>query len=111
MSEQVPRRPIPVAAVLLALFVPLVGACTLMAGAGQGSAAPAAAGPARTVILTAFGDPEATYGETQPFLKALQDKVVRTPDSAFCEGVYEGLISGQPVVVVTTGTGGDMFWK
>jgi hypothetical protein len=68
---------------------------------------PAAPGPARTVILTAFGDKAATYGETQPFLQALQDMVDRTPDFAFCEGVYEGAISAQPVVVVTTGTGAD----
>lgn len=65
------------------------------------------AGSMRSIILTAFGDSAGTFGETQPFLRALQDKVDRTPESAFCEGVYEGALSGQPVVVVTTGTGGD----
>jgi purine nucleoside permease len=60
-----------------------------------------------SVILTAFGDKEATFGETQPYLKALEEKVDRTKDSAFCEGLYEGKIFGQPVVVATTGTGTD----
>jgi purine nucleoside permease len=65
------------------------------------------AAPVRSVILTAFGDSAGTFGETQPFLQALQHKVDRTAASAFCEGVYEGELSGQPVVVVTTGTGAD----
>ncbi len=60
-----------------------------------------------SVILTAFGDKDATYGETQPFLKALTDRIDRTPDSAYCAGLYEGKLSGQPVVVATTGTGSD----
>lgn len=61
----------------------------------------------RSIILTAFGDANATYGETQPFLLALKNKVDRTAESAFCVGVYEGDLSGQPVVIVTTGTGAD----
>lgn len=96
--------PRPFVALALAVLAPLLGACALVAGAPL---APAPPGPPRTIILTAFGDPQATYGETQPFLLALQNKVDRTADSAYCEGVYEGEISGQPVVVVTTGTGGD----
>lgn len=95
----------PVAALLLAMLVPLLGACTVMVDVPF--IRRSEHGPARTVILTAFGDAAATYGETQPFLLALQNRVVRTPDSAYCEGVYEGEIGGQPVVVVTTGTGGD----
>jgi purine nucleoside permease len=65
------------------------------------------AGSRRSIILTAFGDSAGTFGETQPFLQALQNKVDRTAEAAFCEGVYEGELSGQPVVVVTTGTGAD----
>ena len=65
------------------------------------------AGAMRSIILTAFGDSAGTFGETQPFLQALQKRVDRTTESAFCEGVYEGELSGQPVVVVTTGTGAD----
>jgi purine nucleoside permease len=79
----------------------LLGACTMVSNTPR---VPAAASPQRTVILTAFG--AATYGETQPFLLALQNQVTRTVHSAYCEGVYEGQISGQEVVVVTTGTGG-----
>ena len=63
--------------------------------------------PARTIILTALENKDAATGEPQPFLSALQNKVDRTAASTFCAGVYEGEISGQPVVVVTTGTGGD----
>jgi purine nucleoside permease len=63
--------------------------------------------PATSIILTAFGDKDATFGETQPFLKALKNRVDRTSESAFCQGVYEGTLSGQSVVVVTTGTGSD----
>jgi len=65
------------------------------------------AGAMRSIILTAFGDSAGAFGETQPFLQALQNKVDRTTESAFCEGIYEGELSGQPVVVVTTGTGAD----
>ncbi len=60
-----------------------------------------------SIILTAFGDKDATFGETQPFLTALKNKVDRTAKSAFCKGVYEGNISGQSVVIVTTGSGSD----
>lgn len=91
--------------VALAVLAPLLGACSLVNNLTVTVSRPERR--ARTVILTAFGDPAATYGETQPFLLALQNKVVRTADSAYCEGVYEGQISGQDVVVVTTGTGGD----
>jgi purine nucleoside permease len=71
--------------------------------AGQGTAN----APKVSVILTAFGDKDATYGETQPFLKALTAKVDRTPDTTYCKGLYEGKIFGQPVVIATTGTGSD----
>ena len=70
----------PVAALLLAMLVPLLGACTVMVDVPF--IRRSEHGPARTVILTAFGDAAATYGETQPFLLALQNRVVRTPDSA-----------------------------
>ena len=63
--------------------------------------------PTASIILTAFGDKDATFGETQPYLRALENKVDRTSESAFCKGIYEGAISGQSVVVVTTGTGSD----
>ncbi len=58
-----------------------------------------------SIILTAFGD--ASSGETLPFLKVLENRVDRTSASAFCKGVYEGELSGQSVVIVTTGTGSD----
>ena len=61
--------------------------------------------PGISIILTAFGD--AGSGETQPFLNMLENKVDRTSASAFCKGVYEGQLSGQSVVIVTTGTGSD----
>jgi hypothetical protein len=63
--------------------------------------------PRVSVVLTAFGDKEATYGETQPFLKALSGIEDRTLDAAFCKGLYEGQFFGQPVVIATTGTGAD----
>ena len=62
------------------------------------------AGAMRSVILTAFGDSAGTWRDAA-LPQALQDKVDRTGESAFCEGVYEGELSGQLVVVVTTGTG------
>jgi purine nucleoside permease len=105
MTEQASTRHIPLVALALALLVPLLGACSLVNNLTVTVSRPDRR--ERTVILTAFGDPQATYGETQPFLLALEHKVVRTADSAYCEGVYEGQISGQDVVVVTTGTGGD----
>jgi len=58
-----------------------------------------------SIILSAFGD--ASGGETQPFLDVLAHKVDRTRDATYCGAVYEGTISGQPVVVVTTGMGAD----
>ena len=92
-------------AVMLLIVATLLAACKPAAMAHMHRAwAPT---DERTIILTAFGDKEATFGETQPFLLALENKVDRTAASAFCEGVYEGDLSGQPVVVVTTGTGGD----
>lgn len=60
-----------------------------------------------SVILTAFGDKNATYGETKPYLEALTDKIDRTSNSTFCKCLMEGNISNQPVLVVTTGTGLD----
>lgn len=98
-------QPRPLLALASTLGVLLLSACTGIRAVSL--TPPPAANPARTIILTAFGDAKATYGETQPFLLALQDRVDRTQDSAFCEGVYEGTISRQSVVVVTTGTGGD----
>lgn len=77
----------------------------LMIGATGHAAVPEK--PGVSIILTAFGDKDATFGETQPFLQVLKDKVDRTSKSAFCKGVYEGHISGQSVVIVTTGTGSD----
>ena len=97
-------------AVMLLIIATLLAGCKPAAMAHMHRAwAPNSWAPIdeRTIILTAFGDKEATFGETQPFLLALDNKVDRTPASAFCEGVYEGDLSGQPVVVVTTGTGGD----
>ncbi len=38
---------------------------------------------------------------------ALENRVDRTDASTFCSGVYEGTLYDQPVVIVTTGTGGD----
>ncbi len=64
-----------------------------------------AAQPKVSVILTAFGDKDATFGETQPFLKALEGKVDRTKDATYCKGLYEGKLAGQAVVIATTGTG------
>jgi purine nucleoside permease len=103
MTKKASAKHTTIAAFVLALLVPVLGACAL-AGGGSPPANPAA-GPSRTLILTAFG--AAAYGETQPFLLALQEPVTRTAESVYCEGIYEGAISGQPVVVVTTGTGGD----
>ena len=41
--------------------------------AGCEKAAPPAPGkPKVSIILTAFGDKDATFGETQPFLKAMK---------------------------------------
>lgn len=91
----------------IAVMAVLLGLLTACAPLAAVPLTPEAAGPARSVILTAFGDADATYGETQPFLLALENKVDRTADSAYCIGVYEGELSGQPVVVVTTGTGAD----
>lgn len=71
------------------------------------TASPSPETPKASIILTAFGDKDATFGETQPFLKALKNKVDRTPESAYCKGVYEGTLFDQPVVVATTGTGKD----
>jgi purine nucleoside permease len=90
-----------VAATLLGVAMAALG--LLVAAASQ--AHEEAAG--RSVILSAFGDKEATYGESRPYLKRLEDMVDRTAESAYCEGVYEGKLSGQPVTVVVTGTGGD----
>ena len=64
-----------------------------------------ASAPQVSLILSAYGD--ASYGETQPFLKALEGQVDRTSDAAFCSGIFEGTLSGQPVVVATTGDGSD----
>jgi len=81
--------------------VALVAACA-PAGASQVTAS----SPQRSLILNAFGDAAGTYGESQPFLDALKDKADRTSESAFCQAVVEGTLSGQPVTVAVTGTGG-----
>jgi hypothetical protein len=60
----------------------------------------------RSVILSAFGDASGSYGESLPYLKHLANRVDRTNESAYCEAVVEGDLSGQPVVIVVTGTGG-----
>lgn len=80
-----------------------------LVAASTGLAAPAAAdpmaGPTRSIILNAFGDVKATYGESKPFLDSMTNRVDRTGESAYCKGVVEGDLSGQPVTVVITGTG------
>jgi len=100
------KKAFPMSAILLPALATLLAACAPVSSTVRRDAEPAQ-GAARTVILTAFGDKAATFGETQPFLLALTDKVDRSGASAFCVGVYEGNISGQPVVIATTGTGGD----
>jgi purine nucleoside permease len=82
------------AAGLFAVFLP---------GAAAAETAPPVQ---RSLILNAFGDAEATYGESLPFLAALSAKVDRTRESAYCKAVVEGTLYGQPVAVVVTGTGG-----
>ncbi len=72
-------------------------ACSLLACS---SAAPSPAGQV-SVILSALA------GESQPFLRALGGRVDRSADSVYCSGVVEGALGRHPVVVVTTGTGGD----
>lgn len=59
----------------------------------------------RSLLLSAFGD--ATYGESRPFLANLRDPVDRSKDSVYCESVHEGMLNGQKVTVVVTGTGGN----
>jgi hypothetical protein len=60
----------------------------------------------RSLILDAFGDARGTYGESQPFIAAMTNKLDRTGDSVYCEAVVEGQLNGQAVTVVVTGTGG-----
>lgn len=74
-----------------------------LAVASQADPAPAVQ---RSVILSAFGDASGSYGESLPYLKHLANRVDRTNESAYCEAVVEGDLSGQPVVIVVTGTGG-----
>lgn len=62
--------------------------------------------PGRTIILNAFGNAEGTFGESKPFINAMSGKVDKSASSAYCQGVYDGTISGQPVTVVVTGTAG-----
>jgi purine nucleoside permease len=91
---------IPNATLMISLL--LVGGCN-----SDGSPSPDPADAKVSIILTAFGDKDGTFGETQPYLQALTNLQDRTADFAFCKGVYEGMLSGQPVVITTTGTGGD----
>ena len=82
-------------------------ALTTVAGVGIASAAePTPPAPVRSLILNAFGDANGTYGESQPFINALTNKVDRTSESAYCKAVVEGQLYGQAVTVVVTGTGG-----
>ena len=78
-----------------------------LAGCEKAAPPPPPEKPKVSIILTAFGDKDATFGETQPFLKAMKNNVDRTQESAFCKGVFEGTLFDQPVVVATTGTGKD----
>ncbi len=61
--------------------------------------------PPRSLILSAFGDAKGTFGESKPFIKALQNPVDRSDQSTFCSAVVEGSLATQPVTVVVTGTG------
>ena len=100
---------LPISALLIPALATLLAACAPVTSTVRRDAEPAqpTVRMVRTVILTAFGDKEATFGETQPFLLALSNKVDRSGASAYCAGVYEGQLSGQPVVIATTGTGSD----
>lgn len=64
-----------------------------------------AATPSRSLILNAFGDAAATYGESKPFLGFLTNRQDRSSESAYCKAVVEGDVFGQPVTIVVTGTG------
>ncbi|MBK9180730.1 MAG: hypothetical protein IPM45_14415 [Acidimicrobiales bacterium] len=84
-------------AALVVLAVGLLAACSESGPDTDG------AGPQRSLVMSAFGD--ASFGEAQPYLQALQDTSDRTGESVFCQSVQEGTLSGQPVAVVVTGTG------
>jgi purine nucleoside permease len=101
------RRQILVTWVLLAAAMMLTACVAVPVPVAPPMGQSAASLPKVSVILTAFGDKDATFGETQPYLKALTERVDRTPDSAYCKGLYEGKILDQPVLVATTGTGAD----
>ena len=98
------KRSLPIFSLALAWLLLAATACVPVSPRAP---EPVAAEKSLSVILTAFGDAAGTYGETQPFLQALTGRVDRTADSAFCKGLYEGQIAGQPVVIATTGTGSD----
>ena len=87
-------------------FVTLTLAPSAMATDGGFDDAEAQPQVQRSLILNAFGDAAGTYGESLPFLTVLAKKVDRTAESAFCQAVVEGDLSGQPVTVIVTGTGG-----
>lgn len=92
-----PWLTVPVAILAIAL------APTSGAAQGQIDVAPQVQ---RSLILNAFGDAAGTYGESLPFLDAIVNKVDRSGESAYCKAVVEGELSGQPVAVVVSGTGG-----
>ena len=83
----------------------LISAAVVVVGLGLATPAEADT-PSRSIILNAFGDVQATYGESKPFLDVMTNKVDRTQESAYCIGVVEGDLYGQPVTVAITGTGG-----
>jgi hypothetical protein len=91
--------------VVFLIFAAVLAACIPL-GTILLTRAPAASS-ARTIILAATGDTAASAGEAQSLALALQNRVDRSAASTFCKGVYEGEISGQPVVIVTTGAGSE----
>lgn len=98
MPRTRPLAALPIAAVALAVTAAVLP--------GTAQAADTAPPVERSLILNAFGDAAASYGESLPFLRALSEKVDRTDESAYCRGIVEGTLYGQPVAVVVTGTGG-----
>lgn len=78
----------------------VVLAPTAVAADGQADASP---GEERSLILNAFGDAAGTYGESLPFIKAIESKVDRSAESAYCRAVVEGELFDQPVAIVVTG--------
>ena len=90
---------------ILTLTLALTGALTSTATASTGlvDTPPPVQ---RSLILSAFGDAAANYGESLPFIKALASRADRSSESTYCKAVVEGTLFGQAVAVVVTGTGG-----